>query len=184
VGAATRFRGGRSGNPRGRPKGAFRTGVRVATAMLDAAAPAMTQKAIDIGLGGDGVQLRFNLARTVGTRRGQPVELALKPVKAPRDLSAAVRAVTTAVAEGRITPDEALSLSRMLDGLPRVFAAIPKPPVSETNGEDYREILIRKLDRLAARMPKEERRARLLEELAALDAEPARPGDAEDAPAP
>jgi hypothetical protein len=44
--------------------------------------------------------------------------------------------------------------------------------------------ICRELDRLAARMPKEQRRAALLADLAALDAEPARPDEAEDTPAP
>jgi hypothetical protein len=71
----------------------------------------------------------------------------------------------------------------MLDGLPRVFAAVPPPPAWETGGEDPRERLIAKLDRLAARMPKEKRRAVLLAELAALDAEPGRLDAAENPPA-
>jgi hypothetical protein len=47
---------------------------------------------------------------------------------------------------------------------------VPPPPRPE---DDPRERLIAKLDRLAARIPREERRANLLAELAKLDAEPA-----------
>lgn len=166
-----RFKKGRSGNPAGRPKGSFRAGARAALAMADAASPALMETAIGLGRGGDGVSARFVLARTVGTRRGQPVEFDLPAITAPADLGAAVGAITTAVAEGSLTPEEAMHLSRMLDGFPRLLTAVPP---EDASGEDHREALIRELDRIAAtlrRRPKEERRAELLAQLAALDAE-------------
>jgi hypothetical protein len=66
----------------------------------------------------------------------------------------------------------------MLDRLPNLLAAVRADmPQEDPNREDPRERLIRKLDRLVARIPKEERRAGLLAELAALDAEPPAPPD-------
>ena len=161
---------GRSGNPAGRPKGSFRAGARAALAMFDAASPRMAEKLIELGDGGDGVSARFCVAGTVGTRRGQPVELDLPAITARSDLGAAVGAVASAVSEGAITPEEAAHLAHMLDGFPRILDAVP-PDVS---GEDHRAALIRELDRLAACIPKEERRANLIAELAALDAEDAK----------
>ena len=171
------FQKGRSGNPAGRPRGSRRGGARAALALFDAASPAMAAKLIELGDGGDGVAARFCLGRVLGARRGQPVALAMPVIAAPADLGAAVAALTAGIAAGRLTPDEARALAQMLDGLPRVFAAMPPPPKpAGPTEEDVREKLIRELDRLAARIPKEERRANLLAELAALDAEPpARP---------
>ena len=122
---AARFCPGQSGNPAGRPRGSgkFRAGTRAAAALLDAHAELIAQKAIELALGGDPVAVRFCLGRVLGVRRGQPVELALPAVAAPGDLAAAVGAITAAVAAGGITPDEALALSQMLDGFPRIFAA-------------------------------------------------------------
>jgi hypothetical protein len=147
---ANSFKRGRSGNPQGRPVGSgrFRDGARLAAALLDAEAERIARTNIDAALAGDAVAARYCLGRILGVRRGQPVELAMKPVAAPGDLSAAVAAITGAVAEGRVTPDEALALAQMLDGLPRVFAAIPKPEPADA--EDPREALIREMDRLAA----------------------------------
>ena len=168
------FQPGRSGNPAGRPKGSFRAGARVALAMADAAAPELMQNLIALGRGRDGVSARFVLARTMGTRRGQPVEIDLPTVAAPADLGAAVGAITAAVADGSLTPEEALHLSRMLGHVPAVLAAMPPP---RENEEDVHERLIRRLDRLAATIPKDVRRARLLEDLAALDADPPPAGE-------
>jgi hypothetical protein len=86
-----------------------------------------------------------------------------------------VTAVTAAIAGGSLTPEEGMHLSRMLAGFPRALApnGSTKGAVGKErpSGEDPYEQLIQELDRLAARVPKEERRARLLEELAALNNE-------------
>lgn len=182
------FRRGRSGNPAGRPKGSYRAGARAALAMADTAAPEMMQTEIEHGRGGDGIAARFVLARTMGPRRGQPVELDLPAVTSRADLGAAVAAVTAAIGEGSLTPDEAAHLSLMLARLPPILAAMPPAPQPGSD-DDPREYLIRELDRLAAarqRRPIEERRAELLAQLAALDAEEpadaARPAGGAEAP--
>jgi len=151
---ANSFKRGRSGNPKGRPPGsknrAFRAGTRAAAALLDGEAERIARKAIELALEGDPVSVRFCLGRVLGVRRGQPVELAMPAVAAARDLTDAVAAVTGALAEGRITPDEALACAQMLDGLPRVLAAgyVPPEPSAEEGGA-ARHRLIDALDRLA-----------------------------------
>jgi Family of unknown function (DUF5681) len=135
AGGATRFRQGSSGNPKGRPKGAFRSGsgrvavgARAVAGLLDAQAEALTREALRQAFDGDPVMVRFCLGRSVGLRRGRPVALAMPTVAGSGDLAAAVAAVTAALADGDLTPAEALAVSRMLDGLPRLLAAAAGAP--------------------------------------------------------
>jgi hypothetical protein len=154
-----RFVKGRSGNPAGRPlgskTGSFRAGTRAAARLLDAQAEALTQKAIEMALDGDAVAVRFCLGRILGTRRGQPVEIDLPAVAEPGDLAGVVGAIAAAVADGSITPDEALSLAQMLHPFPRALTAGKGEAEDEqTAEEDAREELTRWLDRLAAEADK------------------------------
>jgi microcystin degradation protein MlrC len=149
-----RFRRGICGNPSGRPRTRFRSGMRAAALLLDEQAEALMQKAIELALAGDPVAVRFCLGRILGARRGQPLvatgRLALPAVAVAGDLAAAVTAITTALGEGRLTPDEALACAQMLDGFPRVLAAASAAAAPEAGGdEDARTILMRMIDRLA-----------------------------------
>ncbi len=69
-------------------------------------------------------------------------------VAAPADFAAAVTAITGALGDGRLTPDEALACAQMLDGFPRVVAAVPAEP-DAAEDEDPRETLLRMVNRLA-----------------------------------
>jgi hypothetical protein len=160
-----RFVKGRSGNPAGRPPGtktgSFRAGTRAAARLLDAQAEALAQKAIEMALAGDAVAVRFCLGRILGARRGQPVELDLPAVAEPGDLAGVVGAIAAAVAQGGITPDEALALAQMLHPFPRALTAGKGEAADwETETEDAREELARWLDRLAAERETEDTPAR------------------------
>lgn len=125
--------------------------------LLDEQAEALAHKAIEMALAGDPVAVRFCLGRLIGSRRGMPLVLDdaadFPSVSGPGDLAAAVAAVTSALAEGRITPEEALDLSQMLDGLPPLFdaaRAVPLPEDEARAGEEARAELLRRLERFAA----------------------------------
>src|SRR5258705_118225 len=69
------FQKGRSGNPKGRPKGSRNAATLACEALLDGQAEALTQKAIQMALDGDPVALRL-----CPPRRDRPVSFPLPPI--------------------------------------------------------------------------------------------------------
>lgn len=121
--ARGRFPRGMSGNPAGRPVGSTRSGERLAAEMLDGASEAVMRKAIDMALDGDPAAMRLCLDRIVAVRRGRGVALALAPMKDATDLAEAMQTIAAAATQGTITPDEAQSLSQMVESYTRTLVA-------------------------------------------------------------
>ena len=103
------------GNP-GRPKGARHKATLAAEALLDGEAEALTRKAIERALEGDGVALRLCLERIVPPRKDRPVAFALPKIENAVDASKAMVALLRAVSEGAVTPAEALDVTRIVEG--------------------------------------------------------------------
>jgi hypothetical protein len=118
-----RFRKGRSGNPAGRPRGSVNSATRAAALLLDGEAEALTRKAVELALKGDPMALRLCLERIIGTRRGRPIEIILPPLERNHDIAKAMTAVAAAVAQGAVTPDEALILAQTLESFTRTLEA-------------------------------------------------------------
>ena len=111
---ATRGRPFAPGNP-GRPKGARHRITRVAEALLDGEAEALTRKAVDLALAGDGMALRLCLERILPPRKERPVDIVLPALIGPQDAVAASAALLAAVAAGEIAPGEASVVGRLLE---------------------------------------------------------------------
>jgi hypothetical protein len=117
---AGRFRPGQSGNPAGRPKGARNRSTIAAESLLEGEAEALTRKAIQLALGGDVTALRLCIERLVPPRKDRPILLDLPPITSAADAANAVAAVLRAVADGRITPSEAIAVTGLIEALGRV----------------------------------------------------------------
>lgn len=113
--ARGRFRKGQSGNPRGRLTGARNKATQAAENLLDGEAEALTRKAVELALEGEASALRLCLERIIPPRRGRPVKLGLPPVRGAADLADTMAAITTAAAQGAITPGEAAELARVVE---------------------------------------------------------------------
>ena len=102
-----KFARGASGNPAGRPPGSRHKVTLAIEALLEGQHAALTQKAIDKALEGDGMALRLCLDRLAPARKDAPVAFALPPIKSAADTVAASSSLLDAVAGGEVTPDEA-----------------------------------------------------------------------------
>lgn len=109
------FEPGQSGNPAGRPKGARSQTTLAMEAILEGEAEALTRKAIEMALDGDGPALRLCLDRLCPPRKDRPVLFALPPIATAADAVKASAALVAAVAEGELTPSEATDFGKLIE---------------------------------------------------------------------
>lgn len=85
-------------------------------ALLEGEHEALTRKAIDKALEGDGMALRLCLDRIAPPRKDAPITFDLPPIKTAEDAISASSALLGAVAQGEVTPDEAGRVMSLLSG--------------------------------------------------------------------
>jgi hypothetical protein len=117
------FRRGESGNPAGRPLGSRHKATLAAEALLDGEVEALTRKAVEMALAGDGTALRLCLDRILPPRRERPVNFKLPRLQAPGDAAEAMAALAGAVASAEITPGEAAELAKLVEAFVRALEA-------------------------------------------------------------
>ncbi|MCJ2121044.1 DUF5681 domain-containing protein [Methylobacterium sp. J-077] len=120
----TQFGAGRSGNPAGRPKGARNRATQAVEALLDGEAEALTRKAIEMALDGDGPAMRLCLDRLCPPRKDKTITFTLPEIETAADLTKATRALLEGVANGEITPSEAAELSKLVEAHTKAIEAV------------------------------------------------------------
>jgi Family of unknown function (DUF5681) len=111
------FEKGRSGNPAGRRRGSRNKATLAAAALLAGESEALTRKAVEMALAGDPTAMRLCMERVLPPCRERTLKFSLPRIKVARaaeicgpsgrDISLAMNAVTSALAQGEITPGEA-----------------------------------------------------------------------------
>ena len=114
---------GQSGNSAGRPPGCRNHATRTAEILLDGEAEALTRKAVTLALDGDALALRLCLDRVIAPRRDRPVQFTLPPIADVADAANTMAALTSAVAEGTLTPAEGVAVAKMVDTYVRTLEA-------------------------------------------------------------
>jgi hypothetical protein len=103
------------GNP-GRPPGAKNKTTRLVEQLLSDEAENLTRKLIELAKNGNVGCLRDCIERLAPRRNGRAVDFQLPAIKHTQDIVAAMAAITTAVNNGSLSPEEAGSLVRVLEG--------------------------------------------------------------------
>ena len=102
------------GNP-GKPKGTRHKVTRAVEDLLGSQTDALTQKAVDLALGGDTTALRLCMERIAPPRKDSPVQFDLPPMKSANDAVEAAQAILQAVSDGEITPMEGAAVMALVE---------------------------------------------------------------------
>jgi len=111
------FPKGKSGNPRGKPKGARHKTTLLAEKLMQDDAENIVNAVLTAARAGDMTAAKIVLDRIAPARRDSPVTFTLPKIKRPADAVAASAAILAAVADGRLTPGEALEVSKLIEGI-------------------------------------------------------------------
>jgi hypothetical protein len=118
--ADTRFKPGNAG----RPKGARNKATQLAEKLLDGEAEAITRKAVELALEGDGIALRLCLERILPPRKSRPVTLALPTIENAQGVTAALAALVAEMSAGTVTPDEAATVATVIEAQRRTIETV------------------------------------------------------------
>ena len=113
------FKIGTNGNSSGRPRGSFNKTTMAVQALLDGEAESLTRVAVEKALKGNMAALRVCLDRILPVRKERPITVALPEVSTIEGIVEALGVVTSAVAEGEITPGDAATLAGVLETKPK-----------------------------------------------------------------
>lgn len=108
------------GNP-GKPPGTRHKATRAVEALLDGEAEALSRKAVDMALSGDGAALRLCLERIAPPRKDSPVSFELPKMETAQDAARAAAAIVQAVADGELTPTEGAHCMALVDSYRRTL---------------------------------------------------------------
>jgi hypothetical protein len=126
------FAPGCSGNPRGRPIGSRNRASVMAEALEEGEPAKLIREYADAAHGGDKVALRFCVGRLVPPVRGRTIVLDL-PEGMELDFRRGYQRVARAVFDGEITPEEGLTLVRLLAAGKNARFMSPLPLPGETS---------------------------------------------------
>jgi hypothetical protein len=121
-----RFVRGNSGNPAGKKPGTRNRATVLREALRDGEDIAAARIVIDKALAGDAVAARFIVDRLTPRPRGRTIALDLPEATKAGDVLASSNATIAAMAAGEITPDEALTVTKVLDSRLRALKAVAR----------------------------------------------------------
>ena len=111
----TAFKPGTSGNPAGKPAGTRSKSTQLLLALMEGGAEKITQAVIDAAQAGDLMAAKIILDRVMPPAKERPVYVDLPDTSTSEGVSAAQNAILQAVAAGDLLPNEASTLSAIVE---------------------------------------------------------------------
>ena len=109
------FQKGQSGNPNGRPQGARSSATMFAERLLQDDSGDIIKAIVAAAKKGDPTGMRICAERLMPVRKGCPVAFKLPPIRTASDIVEAFGGLTSAMASGELTTDEAGSVADILE---------------------------------------------------------------------
>lgn len=115
-----KYQAGKSGNPKGRPKGLIDKRVAL-RGLFQPHAAELIKIAVDLAKQGDPAALKLCLDRLVAPIREEPIHVTVPQITGPDDCVKAAAAVLNAVAAGEMLPSEGTVLSNLIDAQRKAY---------------------------------------------------------------
>lgn len=141
------FKPGKSGNPKGRPKGAQNKRTQLAK-LLEPYAEALVGKAVEMALSGDAASLRLCIERLIPKAASESLCIELPKNATHNNMTVIKNEILTATLDGRITPHHAekvlaiISTNYGQNTDLNDFRTLPKNPVEAS--KIYQQVMLRK----------------------------------------
>jgi hypothetical protein len=110
-----------SGNPAGMKPGTKHKTTQIAEALIDGQAEKIIRKIVKLALEGDTSLLRWLGDRLTAARKERPLTFELPKITSADDALLSSRLILAGAVNGLLTPDEALSLSKILESHAKLY---------------------------------------------------------------
>ena len=105
----------------GKPRGTRHKATQAVLGLLEGQAEALTQRAVEMALGGDSTALRLCLERLAPPRKDAPISFAFPQMSTASVAAEAAGATLQAVSEGDLTPSEGVQIMGLIDSFRRTL---------------------------------------------------------------
>lgn len=116
-----RFQKGRSGNPKGKPKGARNKTTVIAQSLLEGEAEALVRKVVQLALDGDLTCLRICIERLVPPKKDAPMDIDLPEIGSAADIPKLLAVLAAKLGQGDLTPAEVRVMIDLAEVAGRLF---------------------------------------------------------------
>ena len=113
--AKGQFPKGKSGNPRGKPKGTRHRSSLIAEQLFAGEIQNICKTVIEEAKAGDMQAAKIILDRLLPSRKDTPIQIDLPKIESSSDVVRAVGCIINAVGIGQISPSEGEALARIVD---------------------------------------------------------------------